>query len=116
MEVADGPLHACLLGKTMTPQGERTDRPGEQSPPSQEAEDPEALPAGQREPTPRALVAAAAVPWIMVLAVVGAAIGGMFLDRWLHTRPWLTVTLIVLGVVGGGLQVYRSLMKVLRSK
>jgi len=68
------------------------------------------------ELSPRSMIAAFAVPWIMVLAVLGAAIGGGFLDRWLNTTPWLTIALIVLGVLGGGLQAYRSIMKALRGK
>jgi F0F1-type ATP synthase assembly protein I len=100
----------------MTPQGEPTDRPDEESSRPQEAEGSEDRPAGRSEMTPRAMMVAFAVPWIMILAIVGAAIGGVFLDRWLHTTPWLTLALIVLGVVGGGFQAYRSIMKVLRGK
>ena len=66
--------------------------------------------------SPKSMIAAFAVPWIMVLAVLGAAIGGVFLDRWLNTSPWLTILLIVLGVIGGGVQAYRWIMKALRDK
>jgi F0F1-type ATP synthase assembly protein I len=59
------------------------------------------------------MVAAFAVPWIMILAIVGAAIGGLYLDRWLGTSPWLTIGLICLGVGGGGFTAYRSIMKAL---
>ena len=66
--------------------------------------------------SPKSMIAAFAVPWIMVLAILGAAIGGVFLDRWLNTSPWMAIILIVLGVIGGGIQAYRWITKALRGK
>lgn len=66
--------------------------------------------------SPKSMITAFAVPWIMVLAILGAAIGGVFLDRWLNTSPWLAIILIVLGVIGGGVQAYRWITKALRDK
>ncbi len=41
------------------------------------------------------------LPFLLVgPAVVGGAIG-YFLDRWLHTKPWLMIVLGLCGVVVG---------------
>lgn len=40
--------------------------------------------------------------------VVGAAIG-YFLDRWLHTRPWLTLLMGAIGFFAGVREVLRRL-------
>ena len=38
---------------------------------------------------------------------VGTAIG-IFLDRWLGTRPWLLIVFFVLGCTAGFLNLYRT--------
>lgn len=47
----------------------------------------------------------------LVLAVSTGAgtIGGVYLDRWLGTSPWLTLTGIVLGIAAGFVAVFRML-------
>ena len=43
--------------------------------------------------------------------IVAIVIGwwfGRFVDRWLGTSPWLMAAFSVLGVVAGGLNVYRT--------
>lgn len=35
------------------------------------------------------------------VAVGGMGLVGYFLDRWLGTRPWLLLTFLLLGLVGG---------------
>ena len=36
---------------------------------------------------------------------------GYFLDKWLHTTPWLLIVFTLLGVVSGLLSVFRALKK-----
>lgn len=39
--------------------------------------------------------------------LVGAVLG-WFLDKWLGTNPWLFLTMLVLGIVAGFMNVYRD--------
>ncbi len=39
--------------------------------------------------------------------IVGAGLG-WFLDRWLDTKPWLFLIMLVLGIVAGFMNVYRD--------
>jgi ATP synthase protein I len=49
------------------------------------------------------------LPFTLVGAIaVGVAIG-YFLDRWLHTKPWLTLIFGALGFFGGVREVLRRL-------
>jgi ATP synthase protein I len=43
-------------------------------------------------------------------AVVGGA-AGWFLDRWLHTSPWLTLVLGLLGAAAGLIEVLRVMRR-----
>ena len=43
-----------------------------------------------------------------VAAVFTGFFGGYFLDRWLHTTPWLTVTLAFVGIATGVYIVWRE--------
>ena len=36
------------------------------------------------------------------------AVAGWFLDKWLGTNPWLFLTMLVLGIVAGFMNVYRD--------
>ena len=47
----------------------------------------------------------------MVTAVGVCGFVGYFADRWLSTSPVLLITGILLGVVAGSIQAYRSIMK-----
>jgi ATP synthase protein I len=38
---------------------------------------------------------------------------GYGLDKWLHTKPLFTIAFMILGIIGGGVTVYRQIMKVL---
>jgi ATP synthase protein I len=38
---------------------------------------------------------------------------GYGLDKWLDTKPLFTIVFIILGIIGGGVTVYRQIMKVL---
>ena len=37
---------------------------------------------------------------------------GWYLDKWLGTKPWLTLLMLVLGVAGGFKGVYREVMRI----
>jgi len=38
---------------------------------------------------------------------------GYGLDEWLDTKPLFTIVFMILGIIGGGVTVYRQIMKVL---
>jgi ATP synthase protein I len=49
----------------------------------------------------RQIALAIELPFVLIgPAVVGGAIG-YFLDRWLHTKPWLMIVLGLCGVAAG---------------
>ena len=39
----------------------------------------------------------AGVGWFVGISIAGGAVGGYYLDRWLDTSPWLTLTGVTLG-------------------
>lgn len=41
------------------------------------------------------------LPFVMVGAVLLGGVLGYFLDRWLHTKPWLMLVFGALGFFGG---------------
>jgi len=49
------------------------------------------------------------LPFTLVGPVVVGAAMGYFLDRWLHTKPWLTLILGALGFFAGVREVLRRL-------
>ena len=49
------------------------------------------------------------LPFTLVGAVLFAGAIGFFLDRWLHTKPWLMLALGVVGFIGGVREVIRRL-------
>lgn len=53
-----------------------------------------------------------AVEMISALIVSGAI--GWFLDRWLDTRPWLMLVMLILGSATGLWNTYRSAMRMQR--
>lgn len=56
----------------------------------------------------RALGAVGSVGLAFVIAIVLGWWFGATLDRWLGTSPWFTFIFFVLGVVAGGLNVFRT--------
>lgn len=54
-----------------------------------------------------------AIPWIMIIAVVGFSIVGVYVDRLLGTSPLMLIIMVVLAVAGAGYQCYRLILKVL---
>jgi ATP synthase protein I len=62
----------------------------------------------QKVPTVSAqLGAAMELPFSFVGAVVMGGFIGYFLDKWLHTGPWLMVVFGCFGFVGGILEIVR---------
>jgi F0F1-type ATP synthase assembly protein I len=49
------------------------------------------------------------LPFIIVSAIIVGGLAGFFLDRWLHTRPFLMLILGFLGFFGGLRDVLRRL-------
>lgn len=49
--------------------------------------------------------------FIMAACVLGGLFGGMFLDRHFRTTPVLTVVLLLVGVGGGMVSIYRMVMR-----
>lgn len=56
----------------------------------------------------RALGAVGSVGLAFVIAIVLGWWFGATLDRWFGTSPWFTFIFFVLGVVAGGLNVFRT--------
>jgi ATP synthase protein I len=53
------------------------------------------------------LAAALELPFVLVGTVAVAVVLGFYLDRWLHTKPVLTLVLGTLGFIGGIREVLR---------
>jgi ATP synthase protein I len=51
---------------------------------------------------------------LVVATVLGLA-GGYYLDRWLHTSPWLTLTGLLFGIAAGFVNLFRSVKRAERS-
>jgi len=51
------------------------------------------------------------LPFVIVAAVAVGGVIGFFLDRWLHTRPYLMLLLGFLGFFGGLRDVLRRVAK-----
>lgn len=44
----------------------------------------------------------------LVGPIIGSALLGYALDRWLDTKPWLLIVMLVLGVASGFLNVWKT--------
>jgi ATP synthase protein I len=51
---------------------------------------------------------------LVVATVLGLA-GGYYLDRWLHTSPWLTLIGLLFGIAAGFVNLFRSVKRADRS-
>jgi ATP synthase protein I len=60
------------------------------------------------ESTMRTLGTVGSVGFAFVIAVVLGWWFGSTLDRWLGSRPWFTFIFFFLGLVAGGLNVFRT--------
>ncbi len=45
----------------------------------------------------------------MGLSVAVGAVIGYYLDKWLHTAPWLLIIFLLFGIVAGFRSLYRAL-------
>jgi ATP synthase protein I len=50
----------------------------------------------------------------MGLSVAVGAIIGYYLDKWLHTDPWLLIVFLIFGVIAGFRSLYRALKRLER--
>jgi ATP synthase protein I len=50
----------------------------------------------------------------MGLSVAVGAIIGYYLDKWLHTDPWLLIVFLIFGVTAGFRSLYRALKRLER--
>ena len=50
----------------------------------------------------------------MGLSVAVGAILGYYLDKWLHTDPWLLIVFLIFGVIAGFRSLYRALKRLER--
>lgn len=57
------------------------------------------------------LALALSVGAVITSNVVGGLVVGYWLDRWLHTAPWLIVAGLVLGAVGAFAGLYRIMSR-----
>lgn len=51
------------------------------------------------------------LPFVIVAAVAMGGVIGFFLDRWLHTKPYLMLVLGFLGFIGGMRDVIRRVSR-----
>ena len=72
---------------------------------------PSSPPPKRPDPVSRQFATALELPLVMVSAIVVGGLLGYFLDRWLHTRPFLMVILGGLGFYAGVRDVLRRLAK-----
>jgi ATP synthase protein I len=50
----------------------------------------------------------------MGLSVAVGAIIGYYLDKWLHTEPWLLIVFLIFGAIAGYRSLYRALKRLER--
>jgi ATP synthase protein I len=71
------------------------------------------MPNGQTGKSPadwiRQIALAMDLPFVLIGAVVGGGLVGYFLDKWLHTSPWLMLVCGLLGFIGGVRNVLQAL-------
>jgi len=58
----------------------------------------------------RAAGVAAGLGCSIVVSIIFCVVGGIFLDRWLNTSPWLTLGGVALGLAAAGYQLYELAM------
>lgn len=49
--------------------------------------------------------------WRMFVPIVGLAILGVWLDNTIHTKPWLTMIGIIIGMVAASILIIRQINK-----
>jgi ATP synthase protein I len=51
------------------------------------------------------------IGWVLMVSVLGGTLGGVYLDRWLGTSPWMTLLGISLGMAAGFTSLFRTLQE-----
>jgi ATP synthase protein I len=59
----------------------------------------------------KALAELSSIGLTLVLATVIGLAGGWYLDRWLGTRPWLTLIGLGLGIAAGFVNLFRAVKR-----
>ena len=67
-------------------------------------------PSGERG-TWKALGELSSIGLTLVVATVIGLVGGYYADRWLGTTPWLLLLGLVLGIVAGFVNLFRSVKR-----
>ena len=62
------------------------------------------------------LALAASVSTNLAAPIIGGILLGYFLDRWLHTTPWMFLVFTILGTVGGFIALIRTVNKINQTK
>lgn len=70
---------------------------------------PEEPESGTRSKTLLNLGPYAGIGMVLFVSVLGGTVGGIFLDRWLGSTPWLTLLGIFLGMGAGFVSLFRTL-------
>jgi len=68
-------------------------------------------PAKPRPPDFRRLAELSSIGLLLPSSIVVGLVFGYFLDKWLHTGPWLLIIFTLLGVASGLLSLFRALRK-----
>ncbi len=66
-------------------------------------------------PEPSKLALAFSAGAVITANVVGGILVGYFLDRWLKTDPWMSVTGLILGTISAFIGLYRIVNRLNRS-
>ena len=64
----------------------------------------------------KALAELSSVGMTLVLATVLGLVAGYYADRWLGTKPWLTVIGLVVGIAAGFVSLFRTVNKAARGR
>jgi ATP synthase protein I len=59
----------------------------------------------------KALGELSSIGFALVIATVIGLVGGYYADRWLGTSPWLLLLGLVLGIVAGFVNLFRSVSR-----
>jgi ATP synthase protein I len=57
----------------------------------------------------KALAELSSIGIALVLSTVIGLVGGYYADRWLGTKPWLTLVGLLFGIAAGFVSLFRSL-------
>jgi ATP synthase protein I len=72
-------------------------------------EPPDSSPPGKANNFSNQFAMAMELPFVLVGAVLLGGVLGYFLDRWLHTKPWLMLVFGALGFFGGVRDIIRRM-------